>query len=141
RLAYGQSDAWRASGGPPAAPLPSDPDHQIGIFRPIVYDGSALVLYALRQRIGRAAFERLERRWVHKYRDGVASTADFVRLASEVAGRDLTGFLRPWLYGRTTPKMPGHPDWRPDVRSSGRAMAKADGKADRRAYESAGKPG
>ncbi|MDW6059493.1 M1 family metallopeptidase [Streptomyces sp. FXJ1.4098] len=141
RLAYGRSDAWRASGGPPAAPLPSDPDHQIGIFRPIVYDGSALVLYALRQRIGRAAFERLERRWVHKYRDGVASTADFVRLASEVAGRDLTGFLRPWLYGRTTPKMPGHPDWRPDVRSSGRAMAKADGKADRRAYESAGKPG
>ena len=42
-----------------------------------------------------------------RHRDGVASTADFVRLASEMAGRDLSGFLRPWLYGKTTPTMPG----------------------------------
>lgn len=127
RLAYRQSDAWRASGGPPAAPLPSDPDHQIGIFRPVVYDGSALVLYALRQRIGRAAFERLERRWTHRYRDGVASTGDFIRLASEVAGGDLSGFLWPWLYGRTTPKMPGHPDWKSDAGARGETMANARG--------------
>ena len=29
-----------------------------------------------------------------------------------VAGRNLTGFLRDWLYGTKTPPMPGHPDWK-----------------------------
>jgi hypothetical protein len=38
-------------------------------------------------------------------------TADFIALASRVAGRDLGPFLRAWLYGTTTPAMPGHPDW------------------------------
>jgi hypothetical protein len=28
-----------------------------------------------------------------------------------VSGQDLTAFLRSWLYGTTTPPMPGHPDW------------------------------
>ncbi|MDR6977939.1 hypothetical protein J2X68_004663 [Streptomyces sp. 3330] len=23
----------------------------------------------------------------------------------------MSGFLRDWLYGTTTPRMPGHPDW------------------------------
>lgn len=112
RQAYRLSDIWREQGGPPAAPRPTDPDDQIGIFRPVVYDGSALVLYALRQEIGRGAFQRLQRAWVRQHRDGVVTTGDFVRLASRIAGRDLTGFLHPWLYGRTTPPMPGHPTWR-----------------------------
>ena len=41
-------------------------------------------------------------------------TADFVALASKVARRDLSGFLNAWLYGETTPRMPGHPDWTVD---------------------------
>ena len=56
-------------------------------------------------------------------RDSNASTADFVRLASETAGRDLTGFLHAWLYDDTTPPMPGHPDWR----SSERAVTEEPG--------------
>ncbi|MFH8366522.1 M1 family metallopeptidase [Streptomyces sp. NPDC018031] len=112
RQAYLLSDVWRADGGPPAAPRAADPGDQIGIFRPVIYDGSALVLYALRQEIGDAAFQRLQRAWVRRHRDGVATTEDFVRLAARIAGRDLTGFLHPWLYGRTTPPMPGHPEWR-----------------------------
>ncbi|MFI1825925.1 M1 family metallopeptidase [Streptomyces sp. NPDC020412] len=111
RDAYRRSDQWRASGGPPAAPKPPSPDQKISIFRPVVYDGSALVLYALRQEIGRAGFERLERAWVRDHRDGNASTADFVRLASKIAGRDLTAFFDGWVYGQRTPPMPGHPDW------------------------------
>ncbi|MFJ9662638.1 M1 family metallopeptidase [Streptomyces griseoflavus] len=118
KAAYQASDARRASGGPPAAPLPPEPGRKIGIFRPGVYEGGALVLYALRQEIGRAAFERLERAWVTRHRDGNAGTADFVRLASETAGRDLTGFLHPWLHGATTPPMPGHPRWRTSARDA-----------------------
>lgn len=111
RHAYQESDGWRAEGGPPAAPKAPGRGQKIGIFRPIVYDGSALVLYALRQKIGFAAFDRLERAWVERHRDGVADTSDFVQLASQVAGQDLTGFFQEWLYGDRTPPMPGHPEW------------------------------
>ncbi|MFE3185786.1 M1 family metallopeptidase [Streptomyces violascens] len=111
KAAYALSDGWRAAGGPPAAPRASAPGQKIGIFRPIVYDGSALVLYALREEIGPRAFDRLERRWVREHRDSTATTADFSALASRIAGRDLSGFFKAWLYGEKTPPMPGHPDW------------------------------
>ncbi|GHH37511.1 M1 family metallopeptidase [Streptomyces candidus] len=110
--AYSRSDAWRSAGGPPAAPKQAEPGRKISIFRPVVYDGSALVLYALRQEIGAAAFEEVERRWVSEHRDSVAATEDFVKLASDVSGRDLSGFFQQWLYAKKTPPMPGRPEWR-----------------------------
>lgn len=112
REAYRASDGWRAAGGPPAALKGPKSGQKISIFRPVVYDGSSLVLYALRQEIGTPAFERLERDWVRTHRDGAASTADFISLASQTSGRDLQGFFRAWLYGKKTPPMPGHPDWK-----------------------------
>ncbi|MFE7757843.1 M1 family metallopeptidase [Streptomyces sp. NPDC057429] len=112
REAYARSDAWRAAGGPPAHPDVPSPDHKISLFRPVVYDGGALVLYALRKEMGETSFDDLERTWVRRYRDGSASTADFTGLASRIAGRDLTAFFDGWLYGEKTPPMPGHPDWR-----------------------------
>ncbi|MFE4414593.1 M1 family metallopeptidase [Streptomyces sp. NPDC093064] len=113
KAAYGASDRWREAGGPPALPKPPKPGQKIGVFRANVYDGAALVLYALRQEIGKPDFERLERAWVRAHRDGTATTADFERLASGIAGRDLSGFFQAWLYGEKTPPMPGHPDWKP----------------------------
>ncbi|MDX2827791.1 M1 family metallopeptidase [Streptomyces ipomoeae] len=112
KAAYGSSDGWRATGGPLAAPKKPKDGQKIGIFRANVYDGAALFLYALRQEIGRSAFERLQRAWVYLHRDGVASTADFQQLASTIAGRDLAVFFHAWLYGEKTPPMPGHPDWK-----------------------------
>jgi aminopeptidase N len=113
KAAYAVSDRWRAAGGPPAAPKPPAPGQKIGIFRANVYDGAALVLYALRQEIGTRAFDRLERAWVRDHRDATATTADFQRLATRISGRDLAGFFKTWLYGEKTPPMPGHPDWKP----------------------------
>ncbi|MCI3933485.1 M1 family metallopeptidase [Streptomyces sp. AN091965] len=124
REAYRYSDQWRAAGGPPAAPKAPKPGEKISLFRPVVYDGSALVLYALRQEIGRAAFESVERAWVRAHRDGTATTADFTHLASHVSGRDLREFFATWLYGTKTPPMPGHPDWTseaPGKKQAGRA--------------------
>jgi aminopeptidase N len=112
KAAYRASDRWRAAGGPPAAPKAPKPGQKISLFQPNVYDGAALFLYALRQEIGRPAFERLERAWVSVHRDGVAGTADFRALASAVSGRDLSGFFHAWLYEEKTPPMPGHPAWR-----------------------------
>ncbi|MFJ5262194.1 M1 family metallopeptidase [Streptomyces sp. NPDC088387] len=112
RAAYSASDRWRAAGGPPATPKVPAPGDKVGIFRANVYDGSALILYALRQEIGTPAFENLERSWVSLHKDGVASTQDFVDMASTTAGRDLGGFFEAWLHGEKTPPMPGHPEWK-----------------------------
>ncbi|MDK1476449.1 M1 family metallopeptidase [Streptomyces sp. 549] len=111
KAAYQASDEWRRRYGPPAALKAPQSDDRISIFQPIVYDGSAVVLFALRQRIGATAFDKLQREWVERHRDGVAGTADFVDLANEVSGQDLTSFLHEWLHGSTTPPMPGRPDW------------------------------
>ncbi len=112
RAAYQASDGLRTKYGAPAAPRARTSGGKIGIFTPVVYDGSALVLSALRRKIGTADFRQLERAWVSRHRDGVASTGDFIRLASEISGRDLSGFLTHWLYDKKTPPMPGHPKWR-----------------------------
>ncbi|MFJ9347977.1 M1 family aminopeptidase [Streptomyces sp. NPDC101237] len=108
RDAYAQHDQWRHDDGAPAEP--TEPT----LFKVMRYDGSALVLYALRQKVGDDTFDRIERTWVTRYRGRAAGTKDFVALASEVAGEDLTPFLTPWLYGPHTPPMPGHPDWQVD---------------------------
>ncbi|MFF7982526.1 M1 family metallopeptidase [Streptomyces sp. NPDC007901] len=108
RAAYEQHDQWRHDDGAPAEP--TEPT----LFKVMRYDGSALVLYALREKVGDEMFDRIERTWVTRYRGRAAGTRDFVALASEVAGEDLTPFLTPWLYGPDTPPMPGHPDWQVD---------------------------
>jgi aminopeptidase N len=105
---YEQGDQMRAEFGPVARPLSARPDQ---LFGPNVFEGGSLVLYALRQEVGDATFRRIERSWVKRYENDIAGTQDFIRHASHVAGRDLRGFLRSWLYGTRTPAMPGHPDW------------------------------
>jgi len=113
KRSYQDSAARLREQGPIAAPKP-------GAFKPEnmapygwgAYQGGALVLYALRQEVGEATVQRIERAWVKEHRDSTAGTADFVRLASRVAGRDLTSFLHSWLYAEKLPAMPGHPDWR-----------------------------
>jgi aminopeptidase N len=117
KAAYQGDNQLRRGGGPPAAPLPPQRG-QLGIFRGNVYVSAALALYALRQEIGVDAFQRLERAWVARHRDGNAATSDFIALASETAGRDLSGFLDRWLYGTATPPMPGHQDWKNRTRGA-----------------------
>jgi aminopeptidase N len=109
RAVYAHGDEWRKAFGPVALPKSGDPTK---LFSFNVYHGGALVLYALRQQIGNQSFDRLERTWLQRYQGRSASTDDFIALASEVSGQDLTSFLRDWLYGDTTPPMPGHPDWK-----------------------------
>ncbi|MFS4092646.1 M1 family metallopeptidase [Streptomyces sp. AF1A] len=106
--AYEQHDQWRHDDGAPAEPTAST------LFKVMRYDGSALVLYALREKVGAGTFERIERSWVSTYRGRAAGTRDFIALASRVAGEDLEPFLTAWLHGPHTPPMPGHPDWQVD---------------------------
>jgi len=110
RQVYELGDIWRSVFGPVAGPLSGDP---VDVFNPNVYYGGALVLYALRQQVGDAAFQQIERTWVARYKNRSPSTEDFIALASEVSGQDLSAFLHAWLFGQATPPMPGHPDWTP----------------------------
>ncbi|NRQ35586.1 M1 family metallopeptidase [Nonomuraea sp. NN258] len=104
KVVYDKLDAVRAKDGPPGRPK--------GLGGYNIYDGGALVLYALRQEAGAAAFDRIMRTWVQRNKDGNASTEDFVAHAVKITHRaDLDGFLRAWLYGEKNPPMPGHPDW------------------------------
>ncbi|MFJ6771288.1 M1 family metallopeptidase [Kitasatospora sp. NPDC091257] len=105
RYVYGLGDQWRHDSGPVASPTAAD------LFDSQRYTGGALVLFALREKVGAEAFDRIERTFLGTHRYGNASTEDYVRTASAVSGQDLRGFLHDWLYGLRTPPMPGHPDW------------------------------
>ncbi|MDO0938539.1 M1 family metallopeptidase [Streptomyces sp. DG2A-72] len=105
KTAYTNHNVWRRDFGAPAEP--TEPN----LFKRMRYDGSALVLYALREKVGAETFQKIDRAWVTQYRGKTASTQDFVGLASAISGEDMESFLRPWLYGPTTPPMPNHPDW------------------------------
>ncbi|MET7571457.1 M1 family metallopeptidase [Streptomyces sp. NPDC005492] len=102
---YARGDQWRHDSGPVAAPNAAD------LFDDQRYLGGVLVLYALRQLIGEDSFHAVERAFLARYRDSSATTEDYIAVASTVARQDLSGFLRDWLYGTATPRMPGHPDW------------------------------
>nr|WP_234322569.1 M1 family metallopeptidase [Streptomyces sp. NRRL S-350] len=105
RHLYGLGDQWRHDSGPVAAPTAAN------LFDSQRYTGGALVLFALREKVGADLFDRIERTFLGEHRYGNATTEDYVRTASEVSGEDLGGFLDDWLYGLRTPPMPGHPDW------------------------------
>ncbi|MEU8573167.1 M1 family metallopeptidase [Streptomyces asoensis] len=102
---YARGDQWRRSSGPVAAP------NAANLFDSQRYLGGVLVLYALRRLIGEDAFHAVERAFLARHRNSSASTEDYIAVATQVGGQDVSGFLRDWLYGTTTPRMPGHPDW------------------------------
>ena len=89
--------------GPTAMPAgPGD------LFGDQVYSGGALALQALRDHVGASVFFRILRSWYRTFRGRSASTAQFIGLASRVAGEDLEAFLHPWLYSATRPSsLPG----------------------------------
>jgi aminopeptidase N len=107
--AYEDANQLRADFGPVARPSSSD---FLELFSDNVYNGGALVLYALHNRIGERRFYELEREWAKRFSGESATTFDFIRLAAKVS-RDpgVVPFLIRWLYDDTVPPMPGHPDW------------------------------
>jgi aminopeptidase N len=74
------------------------------LFSEVVYAGGALLLHDLRQQMGDDAFFRLLRAWATRYEHGNATTEDFIALAEEIAGDDLTVFFDDWLYTPWTPE-------------------------------------
>ncbi|MEV6609274.1 M1 family metallopeptidase [Kutzneria sp. NPDC051319] len=106
----------RAQGITPGNPTRPD------LMFPLGRGTGSLVVYALRQKVGDQTFRRIIDAYLDRYRDGSATSADFIRVATSVGGQDLGPFLHDWLYGVTTPPMPGHPDWTPKPSTPGGAL-------------------
>ncbi|MEU8712949.1 M1 family metallopeptidase [Streptomyces sp. NPDC048663] len=68
------------------------------MFASAVYQRGAMTLQMLRERIGDTAFFKLLPAWTKLHRYGNADTADFIRLAEKISGRQLDDLFQTWLF-------------------------------------------
>ena len=77
-----------------------------GLFDPKVYQGGMLAVHALRRELGDEDFFITLRSYQERHKDGTASTADLMAIASEVSGKDLKPFFDQWIYSERLPQVP-----------------------------------
>ena len=77
------------------------------LFGAGVYWRGGLTLYALRAEVGDDVMKSILTTYHSRYRYGNAATADFIAVAEEVAGRDLSEFFSAWLDDTALPPFPG----------------------------------
>jgi aminopeptidase N len=70
------------------------------------YIGGALVLYALQQKVGDETFFKILQTYAKRYQYGNAGTDEFIAVAEEVSGEDLTSFFDTWLFSKKMPVLP-----------------------------------
>jgi aminopeptidase N len=73
------------------------------MFSSAVYNRGGMTLAALRHLIGDRDFFNLMEKWATQHRYGNATTSQFVALAEQVSGEDLTTFFDIWLWQKTKP--------------------------------------
>jgi aminopeptidase N len=76
------------------------------LFNGGVYFRGALTLHALRLKVGDEAFFEILKAYQDRYKGGNASTDDFIALAEEVSGMELTELFDAWLYEDELPPIP-----------------------------------
>ncbi|MGJ6966762.1 M1 family metallopeptidase [Streptosporangium sp. G11] len=74
--------------------------------------GGLLMLFGLREMVGKDTFRRIEKTFFAEFRGRSAGTRDYIEVANRVSGKDLTGYINGWIHNAETPPMPGHPDWK-----------------------------
>ncbi len=72
----------------------------------LIYDRGALTLHALRLTVGDEVFFEILETFVERYSHSSASSEDFIVVAEEVSGQDLTDFFDGWLYSEEVPELP-----------------------------------
>ena len=85
--------------------LVGDPGPDL-MFDDRLYKRGGLTLQALRTTIGDEPFFALLLDWTSSYRHAVATTEDFIRLASRHAQHDLGDFFTGWLFTASLPPLP-----------------------------------
>lgn len=87
--------------GPAVVSVPQD------LFAANTYYRGALTLEALRRTVGDKLFWRTVRQWYQTYRNGNATSGDFIKLAANIGGKQVRPLLQSWLYEEPVPPMPG----------------------------------
>lgn len=89
----------------PGLVLPGDPTPN-DLFNTAVYLRGGLTLAALDFHYGDDVFFKIMRTYYDRYKYGNASTQDFIGVAEEITGDDLTDFFNGWLYADKMPAIP-----------------------------------
>ncbi|WP_240674955.1 M1 family metallopeptidase [Cellulomonas endophytica] len=76
------------------------------MFDDRVYQRGALTVHALRRAVGDGPFVDVLRAWTARYRHATVRTADLLAVVREVAGRDVSPVLLPWLQEAGLPDLP-----------------------------------
>ena len=79
-------------------PPPGAPGTPVLLFNGTIYNRGAMTLEALREKIGDATFVSLMRTWAAQHRHGNVTTAQFIALAEQLSGTDLSHFFDVWLF-------------------------------------------
>lgn len=80
----------------------SDPGAS-NLFSPAVYWGGAWMLQSLHERLGDETFFEILQTYQNRFANRTASTEDFIAIAAEISGEDLSEFFDSWLYQSTRP--------------------------------------
>ncbi|MFG2649459.1 M1 family metallopeptidase [Streptomyces sp. NPDC048436] len=75
------------------------------MFASAVYQRGAMTLQVLRERIGDKAFFKLLPAWTAQNRYGNADTADFIKLAEKISGKQLDSLFQTWLFTKGKPAL------------------------------------
>jgi hypothetical protein len=71
------------------------------VYGLMVYTRPAAMMWELADEIGKDKVLRILKTYYQRYQYQIATTEDFIRVANEVAGKDLTPFFDKWLYFKT----------------------------------------
>ena len=86
---------------PPPGEPPADE-----LFNVSVYYWGALCLHALRLEVGDEVFFEILKTYHEQYKGSNATTADFIAVAEEVSGKELSAFFDSWLYSENLAPLP-----------------------------------
>ena len=84
-------------------PPPGDPGSPVYLFNGTIYNRGAMTLQALREKVGDGAFFQILRDWAAAHRYGNVTTSQFIALAEQDSGQDLSHFFDVWLYQPAKP--------------------------------------
>ncbi|WP_054950010.1 M1 family metallopeptidase [Numidum massiliense] len=79
-------------------------DYPEQLYGLMVYARPTAMMWALVDEIGEQKVIAVMREYFTRYKDKEATTADFIRTASEVSNKDLQPFFDKWLYFKDEPK-------------------------------------
>jgi aminopeptidase N len=85
---------------------PGKPPTRSEVFGGSVYDRGAMVLQALRVKVGDDAFFKILKDWAAQRKDGNGTSDQFIALAQGDSGMDLKKLFDTWLFGTTKPPLP-----------------------------------